>query len=486
MTVVAKVAGSWISLTVPEELSGDAAANALREYVGNPLFRAARFEELEIDDNPYRRPVRPDDLEWLRFDQPLARANYAQLSGLLGHRMLLNIYDAGRPLLPAAMTPEKWVDFDSFYGADNRLRGERVRCFLENHVFDFVHRATVDELDRPAQPDGPAGVDELVRRIADERTREADELVSLMAGSTNPERAVRLVSIQLVASALNAPLRITPAIVRRAVDAVDADQGPAAQAGLGDTAIGIGDVIAVLAERSGLSWQPHRYYQFYLPSTLALMNYLNATQYDHQRVFSYLGAMAARTIDHAAFTAAGGTGPGPSGGGAAGLAVTARPSGVDDVVRWLHEHVAEPIAIRCGERGMREFARGMAEYATLLSVHHDDVCTQLRWIDAAPQYRRKAERLQAAITEHNIAVHLDTFVESWEECSTTHVHDEDRLLIIESGEMEFWNCFGEVHKMSPGDKLFVPKHRLHGSVVQSGECVYHQPVITPEINERYG
>ncbi|MGB9376476.1 MAG: cupin domain-containing protein, partial [Mycobacteriales bacterium] len=75
---------------------------------------------------------------------------------------------------------------------------------------------------------------------------------------------------------------------------------------------------------------------------------------------------------------------------------------------------------------------------------------------------------------------------SWEECSTTHVHDDDRLLVIETGEMEFWNCFGVKHTYRPGDMTFIPKHRLHGSVVQSGECVYHQPVITRELLARHG
>jgi mannose-6-phosphate isomerase-like protein (cupin superfamily) len=135
---------------------------------------------------------------------------------------------------------------------------------------------------------------------------------------------------------------------------------------------------------------------------------------------------------------------------------------------------------------LRDFCYGLVEYTTLLNVHHDDLITQLRWIDASEACRQKAERLQAAITRHNIAVELDTFVESWEECSTTHVHDADRLLIIESGEMSFWNCFGDLHRLRPGDKLFIPKHRLHGSVVQSGQCVYHQPVITAEINQKYG
>jgi mannose-6-phosphate isomerase-like protein (cupin superfamily) len=111
---------------------------------------------------------------------------------------------------------------------------------------------------------------------------------------------------------------------------------------------------------------------------------------------------------------------------------------------------------------------------------------QFSWINAMPGYVEKARRLHRAINEHSIEVELDTFIESWEECSTTHVHDDDRLLVIESGQMHFWNCFGRKHEFRPGDMTFIPKHRLHGSVVLSGECVYHQPVITPELDRRFG
>ena len=42
------------------------------------------------------------------------------------------------------------------------------------------------------------------------------------------------------------------------------------------------------------------------------------------------------------------------------------------------------------------------------------------------------------------------------------------------------------HEFLPGDMTFIPRHRLHGSVVLSGECVYHQPVITSELDRRFG
>ena len=479
MTAVMKTADS---LDQHHNAAGNLRRGGLRRVAGrsaNPLFRAARFEELVIEDNPYRRPVRPDDLQWLRFDTPPTREDFGQLSALLGHRMLLNIYDARRPLLAAAMTDEKWHDFDLFYSAENLARGERVRPFLERHVFDFVHQATGD-LDLGGDP--VAGVAQLLHRVGMQRQGQSGQLMELISGSGNPARAATTMVIQLIASALNAPTGITAATARRSVDAATSVRQLPVDVVGDDGGSGAGGLVGGLAAKLGLSWQPHRYYQFYLPSTLALMNYVNATQHDHRRALAYLGAMAARTIDAAAMASA----HRPETDAVLGGVPAAVDADVTRTVRWLTEHVAVPIAQRCGTRGLWEFARGVAEYATLLDVHHTDVSTQLRWIDAAAQFRSKAERLAAAIDEHQIPVHLDTFVESWEECSTTHVHDEDRLLIIESGEMEFWNSYGDTHSYGPRRQAVhaqAPPARLGGAVRQ---CVYHQPVITPEIDERFG
>ena len=42
------------------------------------------------------------------------------------------------------------------------------------------------------------------------------------------------------------------------------------------------------------------------------------------------------------------------------------------------------------------------------------------------------------------------------------------------------------NRFTAGSMMFVPKHRLHGSVVTAGHCSYHQPVITPELDARFG
>src|SRR6266508_3323464 len=181
--------------------------DVLEHYLGNPLFRAARYEELVIDDDPYRRPVRPDDLGMVDFATSLTRENATQLSGLMAHRILLNIFDTRKLLLPRDATGEKWQSFRLFYDPANVSLGELVRPYLEQHVFEFV------------------------RDAAAERVRGESSQVS-----------------------------------------------------------------ARVRELAEIRDEPHSYYQYYLPSSLALMNYLNAT-YQPGQVFAFAGALVAQHLE---------------------------------------------------------------------------------------------------------------------------------------------------------------------------------------------
>ena len=303
------------------------------------------------------------------------------------------------------------------------------------------------------------------------RTRRdaAGRLAGVVSGSPDPGRAATTVAIQLLAQALNGPARLLP-------ESTELPGGPPVRPPAIAARGPVEEALRVLFAAAGLRTEPHAYYQFYLPSTFGLMNYLNATAHTAGRVFHHLGALTAHTVNaHAlvdrlpeiarAFDA-----PAPAAGEPAGGTADAVPFAVE---RW-------------GEDAVREFAHGVHAYAVLLEVHDHDVHAQLSWVDSADACKEKAARLHQAITEHDIPVELDTFEESAWEASTTHVHDEDRLQIIDSGEMEFYTAFEGTHRFTAGSMMFVPKHRLHGSVVTAGHCSYHQPVITPELDARFG
>jgi mannose-6-phosphate isomerase-like protein (cupin superfamily) len=465
-------------------INGEIMREAVVSYLACPIFRAARYEELVLDDNPYRRPVRPDDIGLVDFSTQLRRTDFAQLSSLMGHRMLLNIYDTRKLLLPRNPTGEKWCDHQQFYSQKNRFLGDLIQPYLEAHLFTFVR----DE----ARESGARGAGEVAARIEDfgqERRVKAEELYKVISSSPQRDSVIDMLAIQAIAVSLNAGSQPPPAL-----QGLAGTGGLMSLSGAFNAVRGTGHALLRVADNSGILYQPHGYYQYYLPSTLALMNYVNAATQHPGEVFALAGALVAHAAEARAVedalapaladrldSAAPGHGLRPrpgSPGTPNGDGQVDRDSGGAATARLI-EQVG-------GEYGVREFSRGFEEYAVLLDVHHDDRMRQFTWINSAPEHVRKAKRLQGAIVEHNLKVDLDTFVESWEECSTTHVHDEDRLLVIESGEMEFWNCFGQRHKFRPGDMTFIPRHRLHGSVVLSGECVYHQPVITPDINRRFG
>lgn len=445
---------------VLDRLGPDVLGEVLERYLANPLFRAARYEELVLDDDPYRRPVRPDDLGMVDFAGTLTRDDATQLSGLMAHRMLLNILDTRKVLLPRTATPEKWESYARFYDPTTVSLGELLRPYLQRHVFTFAR----DEA-RPRIGATAAEVGARLREFAGHRAAQAAALAAVVATGTDRASLTQMLAIQSVGVGLSTRFRPPPQLPGLADSAAARALLPGAD--------GTVPALPAAPDAAGIRDEPHSYLQYYLPSSLGLMNYLSATCEPGQ-VFAFAGALAARHLEAEALTGGGvwgeaGTDLVPAGGTSPSLA---------DAVRDI-ERVA-------GGFGVREFSRGFEEYAVLLDVHHADRMRQFGWVTDMPKYREEAERLQGAIEEHRLDVDLDTFVESWEECSTTHVHDEDRLLVIESGEMEFWNCFGIQHKYQPGDKAFIPRHSLHGSVVLSGECVYHQPVITDELAGRYG
>jgi mannose-6-phosphate isomerase-like protein (cupin superfamily) len=148
--------------------------------------------------------------------------------------------------------------------------------------------------------------------------------------------------------------------------------------------------------------------------------------------------------------------------------------------------VAGPLTEAGGPGAVEEVYAGFAGAAWLSATWDRDLAAQLSWADDIPGYQAKARKIDDYLKGHGIQVDLDTFVESCEETSTTHVHDDHRLVMIESGKMHFWNNITHQIELNTGDMVLVPMSRLHGSTVLSGECTYHQPIIPDEMLAQIG
>ncbi|OHV29650.1 peptide synthetase [Pseudofrankia sp. EUN1h] len=460
---------------------GPGAHALVRSFASNPAFRPAEWEELTTEDDPYRRPVRPADLAWLDYGRPLRPEEVLKLSGLLGHRMLRNIYDADLLYLPPNRNQAAERDAADFYGEANRLRGALAQPVLEHHLFSYL------SAQRPSPPDdaGGASLGGLRRALHgywEERRDHPGDAFAVLRGTRDRREAATFALLQL--SAYLPAARAATAWA--SLGEYDLAQPGARALLLGDYqrwVAGSADWAALLAA-ARLTPGVGAYWQLYLNTSLARGNHLHQLSRSPRRHAELLGAFVHQRIDDAAVAATwadaveDGLGERPAFFTPA-PAVT--PAALDDLVDTL----LAPLLALYGDAALTDFHAGFTDAAHLARRWDRDLAEQLAWADSIDEHKAKAEAIDAYLTAERIEVDLDTFVESCDETSTTHVHDEHRLVMIESGDMHFWNNVTHKIELSDGDKILIPKSRLHGSTVLSGSCTYHQPIIPDDMYLRF-
>ncbi len=469
---------------VSSQMSPEETQALLKLYVANPVFRSATDQELIIQDNPYRRAVRPQDLEFLDYRKPPLKAHQVlYLRALIGHRMLFNIYETDLVFLPSSDDPSVWREFELFYSSDNKVLGERVRPALETHLFNFL-----DEEPGPSESWSADSLKEYFCSVHQSYKRSKCRVVDAVLTAHNRERVATTFLIQLLGTYLSG----IPAIARGLLGDYGSIQAQLAQSltngryTFDSHAAKRITQLKNMVRSCGLSDQPHTYWQFYLSSSLALANYSHYVARDHSKFFRYIGALFYQEMRFDALR--------------------------EQLSRMLHEifgqridtgyfdesrHVVQgyaqaafdelitPLLTLYGNRIVQDVARGFEDFRRLHEIAEEDFIVQVTWADQPDLYKERARRIYDKIRTENLQVPLDTFVEHESETSTTHTHDLDRLLVIETGVMHFWSSFGPPMVFNPGDMTLVPRQRLHGSTVLSGECTYHQPIISPELMREF-
>ncbi|WP_329139975.1 hypothetical protein OG552_34925 [Streptomyces sp. NBC_01476] len=450
--------------------------DVVKAFAANPAFRAAEWEELTTEDDPYRRPVRPDDLAWLDYGKPMPVAKALKLSALLGHRMLRNIYDSGLLYLPPSPGPAAQADAATFYSESNRVLGAMAAPVLERHLFSLLASER-----KPLPGYAPEQVAAAIADYHQQRLAESGQAFTAALSTKDRKASATFVLLQfssyLPASRL--------AVGRAALGEYDIAHPGARVALLDDyrTWAGLSGQYRALMEGAGLKTTTGAYWQLYLGTSLARGNHLHWLSRDREKYPEFLGALLHHSIDQAVTAARfadvfeDGLGVRPALFDHLGVA----PGHLVDLVgRWV-----EPLLELYGPEGVERFHHGFADAVWLAALWDEDLAQQLAWADSIPEHQDKAARINKYIEDNGITVDLDTFVESNEETSTTHVHDEHRLVMIERGEMHFWNNVTHKIDLHEGDKVLIPVSRLHGSTVLSGECTYHQPIIPEDMYARF-
>ncbi len=441
-------------------------ADLIKEFAAAAPLRSAMVEELELGEGSYRRPARPEDLSFIDFSKPVTAATATRLQFLASQRLLFTINEQRSVRLPAGRGKKGQQEFTEFYGAHHLELGQQIAPFLEDCAFSFleptdsVPSTPIDTVDRLSRCLHLAFDfhDTTLQRLSDGRYLEDGLRFLLMQDWSllQPKRlALRMAGAAGFFDSLTTPQRIWAA---------------------GDPSVDA--LLAELVNRCGVTKPQHAYWQFYLSSSLARCNLLYALALRPICAFRLIGAAYVAAADWLAFSSMA-----SRAASLLDLARDDRSQEAKDGGSALLERfrsVVDTVGDRHGAWAVREVAEGVAMAETLAECARHDLGEQLRWLSSLDRYRQFAHMIDDRIQRELPNIDRETFVEPREMCSTTHVHDDHRLVVVESGDMVFWGNLGMTLRLKPGEMVLVPQGRLHGSSIESDECVYHQPIIPDE------
>lgn len=449
-------------------LGAEEVRNFILLYAENPLFR--NTEDWTIHDNPYRRPIDPDALKSLDFSEPLTRGQVFGRSALAAHRMLLNIYETDLVFLPDGDFARKKDDFGAFYSNQNKLLGELIRPTLERHVFGF--------LEKEVAVTGAWTVDGLslyLRSLIEAHEQSQLEVATAILSSREPEKNAISFLIQVASDFLTE----ASATARNVLGKYGTIQSELFKIAIDDYGYGVHQAKhSTLFENTlvscGLSTHAHAYWQFYLGSSLALGNYYHYVSRDHSKFFRCLGAIAyaeamfAHTCKQvsemlrAIF------------GRRADTQYFDEHGHIDaHHGRMAFDNLITPAIAKYGDGVIEHIIRGLEEIRFLTTIGDEDFTAQMAWSDEAESYKSLAQPIHQKILRGEIDCPKAAGVGQRDEPAIMRVNDEDKLCVVESGQMDLVTDHDRFVVLGAGEGIVIPRHRMHGWRVSSGGCVYH-------------
>lgn len=448
---------------------GEGIVPLIRGFAAAEHFRSATVDELELDGDFCRRPLRPEDLDFIDFCVPVTADTICDLPSLAAQRILRCIYDMRIVRLPRG-GGHNLRRLAGFYNDASRIAAARIEPFLRRFAYSFLEEEPAD--DDPARSRARLG--ESFAAVAHEADAFAQSTLAYFLRGDFREAALRLLFVQKWCLGATDRVTIDAARASGYFDLLPTECWPRVQADREEN-----DALARFAAALNVNREANAFWQFYLPTSLAATNHLSGLAARPELSLAAVGASFVAECEWRSFawTAR------QACRDACAPATSDGPADQDRAAAGTVGRFARALSIvedAFGAAGLEEVSRGMESAGRLAHLARLDLERQLRWLACMDDYVEVARRLHSHINAHAPDIDRETFVEPREMCSTTHVHDDHRLVVVESGEMVFWGRPGMRFQMSPGDMILVPRGRLHGSSVESEQCVYHQPIIPEE------
>jgi len=436
------------------------------DFASSPLY--LDNEEWENTDNPFRRQLRPQIIQHLDFSKQLSGEQLLEYTALAANRLLATIYETDLMFLPKQRMGEaEWADFKRFYSSTNRARGEMIRPYLERHIFGFLDQ--IEVTGGWSKETLAAFLNELQKRPPAQSASE-----KAIRESSDPKRAARNWLIQFAPDFLS---EASP-MIRNVLGYYGPVQSEWFKIIIDEYGYGVHDTKhSTLFEHTmasaGLSADLHRYWQYYLTSSLMMSNYFHYLGKNHELFFRYLGALYYTETTLVDFCQQ-----------AAGLLTEVFGDQAD--VRYFTEHIhidthhsrmameklIMPIVDYCGESVIPEIVRGFEEFQAIAQIADDDFAAQVSWMDSGPENKQLHEPVWTKVERGDVKAPVAHLIEPRGELSNTHQHDGDELCHIVSGTMKFVSGYDSHQILEAGQGTVIWKNRLHGAIIESEECVY--------------
>jgi Iron-containing redox enzyme len=440
----------------------------IQSYAANPLFQDVN--EWIIHDNPYRRPLRPQDLKSIDFNLPLRKDQVLNYSALAAHRMLLNIYENDLVFLPEDDFAGKKNDFNLFYSNENKLLGEFIRPTLEAHIFGFLN-SEIDVSGQWSIDDLKAYFGEIFTQDHQSGAKVADAILA----SSNSQQAAILLLIQVASNFL---LKSSP-LARNVLGTYGSMLSEMFKIIIDEYGYGVHRTkYSTLFENTmvncGLLPHVHSYWQFYLSSWLALINYFHLLSRDHSKLFKFIGVLVytEATLGHTCRLWS-------------KMMCSVFGSNFDTTYFNELTHMSEyhgriafdnlimPAIAKYGNSIIEDIVQGIEKYRLLQEIADRDFIEQLNWSEQIEKYKLLAQRIALRICNQELQLPKKTLIKSGNELSVTCTYDEDQLLVVESGVIRLINGYNQFISLQAKEAIIIPRNRLNGSVVRSDECTYH-------------
>ena len=397
---------------------------------------------------PYRRPLDVNRLAAIDWSTPLTEAQFVSDESLLANRFLMNTYESDALFLPADGLRGKERDFEAFYSSENRRLADDVRPTVERFALGFLEDSvkvtgTWEESETLAH----------LETTIDEAVNAELPVLAGISAAREPELAARMLITQMAldglteATAMSQNLGGAYGVEQSELFKIFVDEF-----GYGVFAAKHSTLFSELCASVEMRTEPHHYWFFYLPTSIAVNNYFYNVTRNRTAFFRYIGAMALLEATFAPWFAR--------------LATTLR--GVfGDVIdtRYCDEHahidqhhgrmavhdLLLPLARKHGPVAARGLIRGVEEIRFLNGRADQDLLAQITW-DPQPRAGTTAARADGEITELTARSNFETVVAG-----------QDTVLDVVSGSVALhWRATGDPVTVAAGQSVTVPRGRLYG------------------------